>query len=406
MATAGAGLEVEGVEKFDSLSQLIEDSFIQYHSLLDTHKVKLLERVKKMKELYLTHRDIEKAMKQMEMIKQATNDVVTENLVTGNKEQVMGIWDDKIRDLKRDKDKLDSVCELKFVPNTEELIGCVKNIHLRDSLCVEYNKRREPIVMKCRTGVGEGDVGWPNAIAVDKEMDLVYVTDFDKDVDVVNIYSIEGNFVRKLVIDKLIGPCGICLSDEFVFVSDVRNKVVKFSKAGVYLNDTETVNKDLALTSCRNMCTYNNQTVYVCNEKENRIELFGLDLSYTGNFGEEEIHNPTDIKTRNDRIFILDYVTDNVHTFNTEHVYLTSIKLVGYNYVRQREFLAIDKRGNFIVNNRDDNFNSCLKVFSPSGELIDSLGSGYLCVSRGIDLDRQDRIISISFSPFNCFQVY
>ena len=405
MATAGAGLEIEGVEKFDSLSQQIEDSFIQYHSLLDTHKVKLLERVKKMKELYLTHRDIEKALKQMEMIKQATNDVVTENLVAGNKEQVMGIWDDKIRDLKRDKDKLDSVCELKFVPNTEELIGCVKKIHLRDSLCVEYNKRREPIVMKCRTGVGEGDVGSSGAIAVDKEMDLVYVTDYDKDV--VNIYSIEGNFVRKLVIDKLIGPYGICfLSDEFVFVSDGISKVVKFSKAGVYLSDTETVNKDLTLTSCGNMCTYNNQTVYVCNNNEDRIEVFGLDLSYTGNFGEEEISNPTDIKTYNDRIFVLDCVLHKIHTFNTEHVYLTSIGLVGYNSVLQHEFLAIDKRGNFIVNNRDDTFHSCLKIFSPSGELIDSLGSGYLCVLQGIDLDRQDRIISISFSPFNSFQVY
>ena len=402
MATAGAGLEVEGVEKFDSLSQQIEDSFNQYHSLLDTHKVKLLERVKKMKELYLTHRDIEKAMKQMEMIKQATNDVVTENLVAGNKNDIVGICDDKIRDLKRDKDKLDCVCELKFVPNTEELIGCVKKIHLRDSLCVEYNKRREPIVMKCRTGVGEGDMRMPGAIAVDKEMDLVYVTDYDKDV--VNIYSIEGNFVRKLVIDKLIGPCGICLSDEFVFVSDGNSKVVKFSKEGVYLNDTETVNKDLTLTNCGNMCTYNNQTVYVCNENENRIEVFGLDLSYTGNFGEEEIHNPIDIKTHNDRIFVLDDYVDEIHTFNTEHVYLTSIELVGYH--SHRKFLAIDKRGNFIINNRDDTFHSCLKIFSPSGELIDSLGSGYLCVPRGIDLDRQNRIISISFAPFNSFQVY
>ena len=157
MATAGAGLEVEGVEKFDSLSQQIEESFIEYHNLLDTHKVKLLERVKRMKELYLTHRDIEKAMKQMEMIKQATNDVVTENLVAGNKEQIVGLWDEKISELKRDKDKLDSVCELKFVPNLEELIDCVKKIHLRDSLCVEYNKRRDPVVMKgILRGVGEG----------------------------------------------------------------------------------------------------------------------------------------------------------------------------------------------------------------------------------------------------------
>ena len=405
MATAGAGLEVDGVEKFDSLSQQIEDSFTQYHCLLDTHKVKLLERVKKMKELYLTHRDIEKAIKQMEMIKQATNDVVTENLVAGNKTQVMGIWDDKIRDLKRDKDKLDSVCELKFVPNSEELIDSVNKIHLRDSLCVEYNKRREPIVMKGRRGVGEGDMGFAAAIAVDKEMDLVYVVDSCKDV--VNVYSIEGDFVRKIVSDKLKYPIGVCLSDEFVFVSNPgRKNVVKFSKAGVYLNDTKTVNKDLTLSSCRNMCTHNNQTVYVCNDVENRIEVFRLDLSYTGNFGEGEIHDPTDIKTNNDRIFVLDYAVSKIHTFNTEQIYLTSIQPVGYNYVPYRDFLAIDKKGNFIVNNRDDNFKDCLKVFSPSGELIDSLGSGYLCVPYGIGLDRQDRVISLSHSLTDCFQVY
>ena len=105
-------------------------------------------------------------------------------------------------------------------------------------------------------------------------------------------------------------------------------------------------------------------------------------------------------------IFVLDYKVRKIHTFNTEHIYLTSIKLVGYNYVPYRDFLAVDKKGNFILNNRDDNFNSCLKVFSPSGELVDSLGSGYLFEPQGIALDRQDRIISLSFSPFNCFQVY
>ena len=406
MATAGAGLEVEGVEKFDSLSQQIEESFIEYHNLLDTHKVKLLERVKRMKELYLTHRDIEKAMKQMEMIKQATNDVVTENLVAGNKEQIVGLWDEKISELKRDKDKLDSVCELKFVPNLEELIDCVKKIHLRDSLCVEYNKRRDPVVMKGMRGVGEGGMVYVRAIAVDKEMDLVYVTDWYNGV--VNVYSIEGDFVRKIVSDKLCRPHAISLSDEFVFVScSGRKNVVKLSKTGVYLSDSKTVNKDLSLTGCGNMCTYNNQTLYVCNELGNRIEVFGLDLSYTGNFGgEEEIGCPSDIKTHNDVIFVLDYTARKIHTFNTGHIYLTSIQLVGYNQVPFFSFLAVDKKGNFIVNNRDDNFNSCLKVFSPSGELVESLGAGYLSVPRGIDFDRQDRVISLSFSPFNCFQVY
>ena len=405
MATSGAVLEVEGVKKFDSLSQQIEESFIEYHNLLDTHKVKLLERVKRMKELYLTHRDIEKAMKQMEMIRQATNDVVTENLVAGNKEQIVGLWDEKISELKRDKDKLDSVRELKFVPNTEELIDCLKKIHLRDSLCVEYNKRRDPIVMKGRRGVGEGDMGYVRAIAVDKEMDLVYVTEYYNGV--ANVYSIEGDFVRKIVSDKLYGPCGISLSDEFVFVSNPsRINVVKFSKAGVYLSDSNSVNKDLSLTDCRNMCTYNNRTLYVCNNSGNRIEVFGLDLSYTGNFGGDEIDDPSDINTHNDMIFVLDYISGRIHTYNTEHIYLTSIKFVGYNPLSYHDFLAINKKGKFIVTNRDDNYNSCLKVFQPSGEFVDSLGAGFMSVVLGgIALDRKDKIISLSFSS-NYFQVY
>ena len=155
--------------------------------------------------------------------------------------------------------------------------------------------------------------------AVDKEMDLVYVTDYYNCV--VNVYSTEGDFIRKIVSDKLYAPYGISLSDEFVFVSNSRREnVVKFSKAGVYLSDSKTVNKDLSLTMCRNMCTYNNQTLYVCNHSENRIEVFGLDLSYTGNFGGEEIHHQTDIKTHSDMIFVLDYKVRKIHTYNTEHI--------------------------------------------------------------------------------------
>ena len=155
------------------------------------------------------------------------------------------------------------------------------------------------------------------------------------------------------------------------------------------------------------MCTYNNQTLYVCNKSGNRIEVFGLDLSYTGNFGKEEIDCPSDIKTHNDMIFLLDYKARKIHTYNTEHIYITSIQLVDYNSLAYHEFLAVDKKGNFIVNDRDDNYNSCLKVFSPSGDLVDSLGTGYLSViPGGIALDRHDRIISLSLSHSNYFQVY
>ena len=406
MATAGAGLEMEGVEKFDSLSQQIEESFLQYHSLLESHKVKLLERVMKMRKLYLAHRDIDKAIKQMEGVIRATNEMVTENLVAENKEQIVGLWDDKIRVLKRDKNNLEAVSELKFLPNIEELTQCVNKIHLRDCVSVEYNKRREPVVMKGKRGAGEEGLGSASDVAVDKEMDLVYVSGYFKDV--ICVYSLEGEFVRKFG-NKINYPKAICLSKNFVFVLNggKSSYIAKFSKNGLYLSDTRSVNKDFELKRCKNLCAYNDQTLYVCNSEEDIIEIFTFDLTYTGNFGKDEISSATDIKIHNNTIFILNDIAGEITTYNTQHVYLTSIQLKGYNHlVLDRAYLTIDLNGNFIVNDRDDNFNCCLKVFSFTGELIELLGRGYLTEVHGIDIDRQDRIVALSNSSLNCFQVY
>ena len=404
MATAGAGLKMEGVEKFDSLSQQIEESFLQYHSLLESHKVKLLERVMKMKKLYLSHRDIDKAIKQMEGVIRATNEMVTEDLVAENKEQIVGLWDDKIRALKRDKNNLEAVSELKFLPNIEEFTQCVNNIHLRDCVSVEYNKRREPVVMKGKRGAGEEGLGSASDVTVDRETDLVYVAGCLKDV--ICVYSLEGEFVRKFG-NKISYPKAICLSKDFVFVLNTGNSIAKFSKNGLYLSNTKSVQTDFKLKRCENLCAYNDQTLYVCNSEDKIIEIFTFDLTYTGNFGKGAISSPMDIKIHNNTIFILNDFAGKIHSYNTQHVYLTSIHLKGYdNLILDRIYLTIDLNGNFIVNSRDDNLNSCLKVFSFTGELIELLGCGYLTRIRGIDIDKHSKIVSLSNSSLNCFQVY
>ena len=404
MATAGAGLEI-GVERFDFISQQIEESFLLCFSLLETHRVKLLERVNRMKELFIAHRDIEKSIKQMEGMIRATNELVTEKLVVGNKEQIVGLLGDRVGELRREKDSLETVYELKFLPNIEEFTQCVNKIHLRYCLPVEYNKRREPVVMEGITGRGEGYIGSASDVAVDGDTGHVYVTEYVKHV--VCVYSLEGDFIREFG-ENLSYPNSICLSKEFVFVSNTaKTSITKFTKAGLYVNNAISVNEDLELKRFRNLCTYNDQTLYVCNSEEDIIEVFKLDLTYTGNFGKDELGSPIVMKIYNDTIFVLKYITGRILAYNTQHEYLTSIQLNRFDGLSlDRVYLTIDLNENFIVNSRDHNWDSCLKVFSSTGEFIESLGCGYLTQVQGIDVDRHNRIVSLSNYNLNIFQVY
>ena len=154
-AAAEAGLGMDGLAKYDALSQQIKVSFVEFHSLLDTQKCLLLERVRQMRELYQKHRDIEKSIEQMEGMKRAANEMVTESIIAGSKKQMVCLFENNIFDLRIKKAMLDSVSEFKFLSNADEFHDCVNRILLRDSTSLEFNKRREPVLMKCWRGEEE-----------------------------------------------------------------------------------------------------------------------------------------------------------------------------------------------------------------------------------------------------------
>ena len=403
MATANAGLGLEGVERFDALSQEIEMRFSELHSLLETKKLQLLDKVRKMKELYQKHRDIDKSIEQIEVIRKATGDLLTENLIAGSKEQVVSLWADKINNLRREKEKLDSVWELKFVPNSFEISASVNKIHLKECGTVDFNKRREPLVMTGKRGRYEGSILLAYAIAVDKETDLVFVVDtFKKRI---TIYSLEGDFIKSFGKGKLRTPFGICVSEEFVFVTDVgNNSVVKFLRSGEFVCDTKSQNKDAQLEKLHNLCVHN-QSVYVCNYSKHRIELFNSDLLFNKSFGDSKLNSPEDIKIFKGTIFVLTQIDNSIHTFNTQHEFIYPIPLTGPNSanISNAFFFTIDQSGNFIIS---DKYGDCLKVFSPTGQYIDSIGDGFMILPQGIDIDRHNRIVSVCNSDFNTFQIY
>ena len=404
MATReGIGGGLEGLDRFDALTQEIEEKFSHFHFLLETRRVSLLERVKKMRELYQQHQELSEAIKQLEGIKNATNEMLKTNLAARKKENAIKMWDDEIEELTRKKADLDQVSTLKFVVNSEEFSDCVKRMHLREIEAVEYCKRREPLVMKVKRGFGEGEVIDPKAVSIDDTSNEVFIIDSFKAL--VYVYSSEGHFLRQFGEKLLKGPYGICLSGEFIFVSNLSSSgISKFTKTGEFVKSTSLEGENaIQLKGPRGLCVHN-EFVYICNKGHNRIEVLKLDLTFVKNFGENKLTYPQDIKLFKNQIFVLVQLNSTIHTFNTEHNYLRSIHFTGLqSQISNAFFFTIDNKGNFIVSD----FNAgCLKVFNPSGEDVQTLGEGFLFLPLGVAMDNQQRIVVINILNFKCFQIY
>ena len=403
MATReGIGGGLEGLDRFDSLTQEIEEKFSHFHSLLETRRVSLLERVKKMREVYQQHQELSEGIKELEGIRKATNEMLKMKVASRKKEKAIKMWDDEIEALTSEKADLDQISTLKFVIISEEFSDCVKRMHLRNIEALEHCERREPLVMKVKVGYGEGEVINPCGISIDDTNNEVLVTDQIKQL--VCVYSSEGDFIRKFG-EQLKGPYGICLSDEFIFVSSLSSSVIsKFAKTGEFVKCTSLEGENaVQLNTPRGLCVHN-EFVYICNFGLDRIEVVKLDLTFVKNFGEDKLDYPEDVKLFKNQIFVLVQHNSTIHTFNTEHNYLRSIHFTGLqSQISHTYFFTIDNKGNFIVSDINA---GCLKVFNPSGECIKTLGEGFLFLPQGVAIDNQQRIAVINQLNYKCFQIY
>ena len=392
MATANPDTDLDGGKEFDDLAKEIVRCFEDCYSILETRKNLLLENVRQMRELYQKHRDIVKAIEQMEIVRENTNKLLTENSIADDKNQVVSIWDDQIRNLKDEKLKLDEFSELKFVPNISEFEQCVNTFHLSKCGVMEYCKRREPCIIK-RFGndnLGRNIVGF--GLALDTDTDLLYVADLCRNY--VCIFSKDGELMKIFGEEYLSHPFDLCLTKEYVFVSNV-GPVVKFSKSGEYI-DSSNSGDELA-----GICT-SLQSVYVCNYTEDRIDVFDFDLVYIESFGQEILKQPGNIQAYESKIFVLTLTVGetSIHVFDSSHNYLHIIALPGFK--SNLCYFTIDLSGNFIISDREAH---CIKVYNAKGELIETLGNGYLTSPHGITTDRNNQIIVVSES-YNNLQHY
>ena len=406
MATAYADFDQEAGKKFDALAKEIERCFDGCHSILEIRKNLLLEEIRQMKDVHKRrHKDIVNAMQQIEDVRESTNKLLTENYIAGDKNQVVSIWDDRITNLENEKLKLDEFCELKFVPNSLEFEQCVNKFHLIECGTMEFCKRREPCVMK-RFGddnLGGNVIGF--GLALDTDTDLLYVADCIQNY--IFIFSKDGEFKEKFGREHLINPCDLCLSKEHLFVTD-GNSIVKFSKSGMFLTRIETAKfsfvsifSGLSPIFVPSGICISSELIHVCNCSQGGVEVFDLDLVLKTCFGRNCLKHPRDVDIYESKIYVSGEDAS-VNVFDSDHNHLSSITLSDKELHRVPYLFKVDLLGNFVFSDRGAH---CLNIYNAKGELIESLGNGYLISPRGIVIDRNNRIIVVSESSNN-LQLY
>ena len=96
--------------------------------------------------------------------------------------------------------------------------------------------KEHPILSKCSAGNWKDELYNPRGVAFDKIQNILYIC--DRSNHRIQVFNTNGKFLHTFGSNQLQGPHSICLSKDFVFVSDEANKcVTKFTHEGK-LNNT------------------------------------------------------------------------------------------------------------------------------------------------------------------------
>ena len=210
-------------KKLEELKIEILTTFEELSNYLSVHKQKLLSRLIRIKESYDKNTEINAAIEQLKSAK--------ENFLKEMKSNLLGAmgedFDNRLKKMEESKIVLGLVS---FRCYSQKIRKSIDEIDLIEQI-PEYVGKEHPILSKCKAGTGNGEFHDPRGVAFDKIHNKLYIC--DRSNHRIQVFNTNGEFLHSFGNNQLQKPHGICLSKDFVFVSDDAKKcVTKFTHEG------------------------------------------------------------------------------------------------------------------------------------------------------------------------------
>ena len=290
------GLKIEILETFEELS-----------NYLSVHKQKLLSRLIRIKEDYDKNIEINAAIEQLRSAKENDLKVIKNNLL----ESIVEDFDNRSKTLENSKVEVEDLDLVSFRCYSDKIRKSIDEMDLIVHI-PEYVGREHPILSKCRVGVEIGEFQNPRGIAFDKIRHKLYICDSSNCR--IQVFNTDGKFLHSFGNDQLHRPFSICLSKEFVFITDeVKNCVTKFTLEGMFGKSFDGGAVKFSLIRGVDCC---DEFLYICDFRYQRIYILDLNLNYLQHFGSGEIIYPIDITIHSDRIYILSRSMSSIYCYN------------------------------------------------------------------------------------------
>ena len=223
-------------------------------------------------------------------------------------------------------------------------------------------------------------------VAIDEATNQIFVVS-----DKIYIFSETGEFICQLGAGQLIGPCGIAIHGDNVYVC-WNQTVSRFSLTDMSL--VREIGGRGQFICPHQLTTDFIGRVFIPDTGNNRICVHDTNLNYLYNITHYSILQPTDVKISRDRLYVLcPYTNPCMHVLTLEGDMLHSLITSGEEMdVLYPHFFCLDPLYNFVLS---DYWRDSICVFSPEGNLLHSI-EGVSQRPKGVAITSNGRLVSVS----------
>ena len=357
---------------FDRVATQILDKFEPLIRQLTARRDGLLRELQDLKEKYLTKESNRKAARDellaTQQHLQELSQKVNEN--TQYHEQATDMYGERIRQF-----ETPTKLPLPFLscPTLNRLTAAIAEFGEVKECNLDYSLKKEPVLAVGKRGRSDNELLSATGIALDEVNQLICIADADNRR--IQVVPFEGKFLKRFGRDILKYPCGISVTEDNIFVTDLSlHALLQFRKKDCKLvRRTGTFGSgEGQLNYPRGLCSDYNGDVYVAEPPNNRVSVFSKQLQFLKCLDTQQLKSPRDVKVTPNTVVILDGSPNCIHFYSRRGDLLSSCVTQGEDgMVCDPQFFCLDTTGIIII---ADSMRNDVKILTPSGHLIHKIG--------------------------------
>ena len=251
----------------------------------------------------------------------------------------------------------------------------------------DYSLKLRPVWY--HEGTGSSVIEDPRQLAIDTISGNIFVA--DNDTEKLQVFDSAGHYLYHIPTPP--NPTGLCLSDEFIYVTTGERKLVKIQitkKKAIKLVVTEKKVYGMDISS----------NIYVCELDNNSVIMFDEDLNFLKRIPLKSPHFASGTLTSSIRLYennlyvMFGFSDYGLQVFSKEGQLTKGV--IRSSDIRGSYFFSLDQIGNIIV---ADCWGDQIKIFSNSGQLMHTISNDTLTEDqklsypKGISVGKQNNIV-------------